>query len=280
MAPLPGKVLLHCEYISRSCACHIEYEIAEEAMNFISYVAEFSREWGEPNARDMGRMTSQPKAKGEMYILNDGMDMKAKIAAMERRLEELEKNQMQEVQAIYQIPLQAMPCAICLSYEHLVKECPTIPVAGKCLPPQYQQPAQAPQQASNLEQAMMNLNKVMEDFVEPQKSINAQLNQRISLPDRVESSLNKKMDGVQHDLSQKIDNLQDSISRFANLNTMQEKENSPSQPHQNQKGIHEMEAKEGDKEVDLPTCKLEHEVESETEKEKREEIKGKKKGKT
>ncbi|RVW75535.1 hypothetical protein CK203_066455 [Vitis vinifera] len=32
------------------------------------------------------------------------------------------------------------------------------------------------------------------------------------------------MDGVQHDLSQKIDNLQDSISRFANLNTMQEKE--------------------------------------------------------
>ncbi|RVW19574.1 hypothetical protein CK203_115101 [Vitis vinifera] len=74
------------------------------------------------------------------------------------------------------------------------------------------------------------------------------------------------MDEVQHDLSQKIDNLQDSISRFANLNTMQEKENSPSQPHQNQKGIHEMEAKEGDKEVDLPTCKLEHKEESETEK--------------
>ena len=24
-------------------------------------------------------------------------------------------------------PLQAMPCAICLSYEHLVEECPTIP---------------------------------------------------------------------------------------------------------------------------------------------------------
>ncbi|RVW78752.1 hypothetical protein CK203_059340 [Vitis vinifera] len=246
MAPLPGKVLLHCEYISRSCACHIEYEIAEEAMNF-SYVAEFSREWGEPNARDMGRMTSQPKAKGEMYILNDGMDMKAKIAAMERRLEELEKNQMQEVQAISQTPLQAMLCAICQSFEHLVEECPTIPV-----PPQYQQPAQAPQQALNLEQAMMNLNKVMEDFVEPQKSINAQLSQKISLPDRVESSLNKKMDGVQHDLSQKIDNIQDSISRL----------------------------RREIKRFDLPTCKLEHEVESETEKEKREEIKGKKKGKS
>ena len=33
------------------------------------------------------------------------------------------------------------------------------------------------------------------------------------------------------------------------------------------------------KEVDLPTCKLEHKVESETEKEKREEIKGKREGK-
>ncbi|RVW60186.1 hypothetical protein CK203_088217 [Vitis vinifera] len=158
-------------------------------------------------------------------------------------------------------------------------------------PPQYQQPAQAPQQASNLEQAMMNLNKVMEDFVEAKKSINAQLSQRI---DSVKSSLNKKMDEVQNDLSLKIDNLQDSISRFANLNTVQKKENSPSQPYQNSMSIHEMEAKEGEssqkrevkevitlrsgKEVDMPTCKLEHKVESETEKEKREEIKGKKKG--
>ena len=33
-------------------------------------------------------------------------------------------------------------------------------------------------------------------------------------------------------------------------------------------------------EVDLPTCKLEHKEESETENEKREEIKGKKKGKS
>nr|CAN69046.1 hypothetical protein VITISV_022344 [Vitis vinifera] len=297
-----------------NCACHIEYEIAEEAMNFMSYVAEVSREWGEPNAKDNGRMMSQPKAKGEMYILNDGMNMKAKIAAMERRLEELEMTNMQPVQAISQISLQAMPCAICLSYEHLVDECPTIlaerEMFGDCntynsnwrdypnfswkpQPPQYQQPAQAPQQASNLEQAMMNLNKVMEDFVEAQKSMNAQLSQRI---DSVESSLNKKRDEVQNDLSQKLDILQDSISMLANLNTMQEKENSPSQPYQNSMSIHEMEAEEGEpsqkrevkevitlrsgKEVDLPTCKLEHKVESETEKEKREEIKGKKKGKS
>ena len=140
---------------------------------------------------------------------------------------------------------------------------------------------------------MVNLSKVVGDFVRNQEAINAQINQRI---DRVESSLNKRMDEMQNDMAQKLDILQDSISRLANLNTMQEKENSPSQPYQNSMSIHEMEAKEGEssmvkeieevitlrsgKEVDLPTCKLEHKVESETEKEKREEIKGKKKGKS
>ncbi|RVW66704.1 hypothetical protein CK203_065739 [Vitis vinifera] len=49
--------------------------------------------------------------------------------AMERRLEEREKNQMQEVQATSQTPLQAMLCAICQSFEHLVEEYPIIPVA-------------------------------------------------------------------------------------------------------------------------------------------------------
>ncbi|KAL6312637.1 hypothetical protein AAG906_001062 [Vitis piasezkii] len=87
--------------------------------------------------------------------------------------------------------------------------------------PQYQQPAQPSQQASSLEQAIVNLSKVVGDFVGDQKSINAQLSQRI---DSVENTLNKRMDGMQNDLSQKIDNLQYSISRLTNLNTVQEKE--------------------------------------------------------
>ena len=119
---------------------------------------------------------------------------------------------------------------------------------------------------------MMNLNKVMEDFVEAKKSIIDQVRQEIDSQDR-------KMDVRLNDLSQKTDNLEYTSSRSSNLNAMQEKENFPFQPHKNQKGIHEIEVGESDKEVDLPACKLEHEVESETEKEKREEIKGKRKGK-
>ena len=103
----------------------------EEAMDFLNYVAEVSRGWDEPNAREVGRMKSQPNAKGGMYVLNEDIDMKAKVVAMARRLEELEMKKVQEVQAIYETPVQAMPCSICKSYEHLVEECPIIPVVRK-----------------------------------------------------------------------------------------------------------------------------------------------------
>ncbi|KAL6339344.1 hypothetical protein AAG906_028073 [Vitis piasezkii] len=249
----------------------------EEAMEFLSYVAEVSRGWDEPNTREVGRMKSQPNAKGGMYVLNEDIDMKAKIAAMARRLEELEMKKVQEVQAISETSVQAMPCSICQSYEHLVEECPTIPIvremfgdqanvigqfkpnnnasygntynsnwrnhpnfSWKPKPPQYTQPAQAPQQASNLEQAIVNLSKVVGDFVGDQKSINAQPNRELS----VESTLNKMMDGMQNYLSRKIDNIQYAISRLTNLNTRQENGKFPSQPHQNPKGIHEVEAQE------------------------------------
>ena len=136
----------------------------------------------------------------------------------------------------------------------------------------------------------MNLSKVVGDFVGDQKSINAQLSQRI---DSVENTLNKRMDGMQNDLSQKIDNLQYSISRLTNLNIVQEKGRFPSQPHQNPKGIHEVETHEGKssqvrdvkalitlrsgKKVELLTPKPHVEEEEEAETKKREEIKGKKK---
>ena len=139
-------------------------------------------------------------------------------------------------------------------------------------PPQYQQPAQAPQQAANLEQAMVNLSKVVGDFVGAQKSINAHLSQRI---DSVESSLNKRMDEVQNDLSQKIDNLQYSISRLTNLKAHKTESSQV-------RDVKVVITLKSGKEVDLATSKQEHETEHdtehETEKKKREEIKGKRKG--
>ena len=64
----------------------------EEAMDFLSYVAEVSRGWDEPNKGEVVKMKSQPNAlnaKVGMYTLNEDIAMKAKVAAMTRRLEEL-----------------------------------------------------------------------------------------------------------------------------------------------------------------------------------------------
>ena len=99
------------------------------------------------------------------------------------------------------------------------------------------------------------------------------------------------MDGVKNDLSQKIYNLHYSISRLTNLNTVQDKGRFPSQPHQNPKAVHEVEAEEGEslqmrevkamitlrsgKEVDLLITTPEQETEREIEEEKKEKFKGK-----
>ncbi|RVW36255.1 hypothetical protein CK203_107276 [Vitis vinifera] len=72
----------------------------EEAMDFLSYIAEVSRGWDESNAKEVGRMKSQPNAsnaKVGMYTLNEDTDMKEKFATMTRRLEDLEVKKIREV---------------------------------------------------------------------------------------------------------------------------------------------------------------------------------------
>ncbi|RVW95571.1 hypothetical protein CK203_039092 [Vitis vinifera] len=101
----------------------------EEAMDFVSYVADVSRGWDEPTKGEVGKMKSQLNpfnAKAGMYTLKEDDDMKAKLAAMTRRLEELELKRIHEVQVVVEAPVQVKLCPNCQSYEHLVEECPAI----------------------------------------------------------------------------------------------------------------------------------------------------------
>ncbi|RVW62105.1 Retrovirus-related Pol polyprotein from transposon 17.6 [Vitis vinifera] len=94
------------------------------------YVAEVSRGWDEPNSREKGKFPSQQtqNPKAGMYMLSEDVDMKAKVATLARRLEELELKKMHEVQAISDTK-PCMPCTICQSCDHVVDECPTMPAA-------------------------------------------------------------------------------------------------------------------------------------------------------
>ena len=97
-------------------------------MDFLSYVSEVSRGWDEPNLREKGKFPSQQtqNPKGGMYVLSEDMDMKAKVATIARRLEELELKKMHEVQAIFETQAHVMPCTIWQSCDHVVDECPTM----------------------------------------------------------------------------------------------------------------------------------------------------------
>ena len=96
---------------------------------------------------------------------------------------------------------------------------------------------QPPLTSSPVEQAIVNLMKVVGEFVEVQKGINVQLAHII---DTVESNLNKKIDGLQSDLNQKIDNLQYSITMITNLLEVHEKGRFPAQAQPNPRGVLEI----------------------------------------
>ena len=71
---------------------------------------------------------------------------------------------------------------------------------------------QPSQPISPVEQAILDLTKLVGDAVGEQKKFNAQLSQKIHT---VENSLDQRLDGLQSEMDKKIDNLHYSISRLA-----------------------------------------------------------------
>ena len=89
---------------------------------------------------------------------------------------------------------------------------------------------QQPPPSSPVEQAILNLSKVVGTFVEEQKVLNFQTNQKI---ERVESSLNQKIENMHYEL-------ESSIIRLSNQQQGLEKGKFPSQTQQNPRGVHEI----------------------------------------
>ena len=249
----------------------------DEAMDFLNYVAETSKEWDEPNPREAGKMRPSTNQRGGIYALSEDTEMKAKLTTLTRRLEELEMRNQHEVQAVIEFPASHPACFNCQSSSHLREHCPMVPsvrdlmqehahVLGQNKPltnapygntynPNWRNhsnlswkpkpPAYAPQGAqqqqpppsSPVEQAILNLSKVVGTFVEEQKVLNVQTNHKI---ETIESSLNKKIDNMHSEISNKYDNLQSSIPRLSNQQKGPEKGKFPSQTQQNPRGIHEI----------------------------------------
>ena len=238
----------------------------DKAMDFLNYVAETSKAWDEPNPREAERLRPSNHQRGGMYALSEDTEMKAKLTTLTRRLEELEMRNQHEMQAVNELSASQPSCFNCQSNSHPGEHCqehahilnqnnpPTNAPYGntynhnwrnhptlswKPKPPAYvplgeqqqfgststqQQP---PPLSSPVEQAILNLSKVVGTFVEEQKVLNVQTNQKI---EAVESSLNRKLDNMHYE-----------ISRLSNQQLQgPEKGKVPSQSQQHQKGVHEI----------------------------------------
>ena len=84
------------------------------------------------------------------------------------------------------------------------------------------QPPQSSQLTSSVENAILNLSKLVDNFIEEKRAVNGQANQDI---DTMESSLKKELDVFQREIDQKSDILQQSISKLTNQLVHQEEVN-------------------------------------------------------
>ncbi|RVW27011.1 Retrovirus-related Pol polyprotein from transposon 17.6 [Vitis vinifera] len=224
----------------------------EEAMDFLSYVADVSRGWDEPTKGEVGKMKSQLNAynaKAGMYTLKEDDDMKAKLAAMTRRLEELELKRIHEVQAVAEAPVQVKLCPIVNHMNIWWRNALQFQLKGKCLEiKQMLLDNSGPITMRLMEIPTTQVGGIIQISHGRPEQLNT--NSRIHHLNNLQV-LNKqwlisaRMDGMQNDMNQKFDNIQYSISRLTNLNTLQEKGRFPSQPPK-PKGVHEVESQEGE----------------------------------
>ena len=99
----------------------------DEAMDFLSYVAETSKGWDEPNLREVESMKQIVNPKGGIYALTDDVELKAKLSTINKRMEEQEQRNHQEVQVVAEASMPGQPCFNCQSSSHQGEHCPISP---------------------------------------------------------------------------------------------------------------------------------------------------------
>ena len=99
----------------------------DEAMDFFNYVAETSKGWDEPNPREVERTKPTVNPRGGIYSLTEDEELKAKLPTLNRRMEELEQRNHQEVRAVTKAFMPSQPCFNCQSSSHQGEHCPVSP---------------------------------------------------------------------------------------------------------------------------------------------------------
>ena len=254
------------QFLETMCGGNFLSKHPDEAMDFLNYVAETSKAWDEPSLREAKRSRPSSHQREGMYALFEDTEMKAKLTILTRRLDEMEMKNQHEMQSVNELSASQPSCYNCQSNSHFGEHCqehvhvlnqnrspinapygntynpnwknhsnlPWKPKPPAYIPPGAQQnfgstlTQQQPLPLSSpVEQAILNLSKVVGTFVEEKKVLNVQTNQKL---EAVESSLNRK-----------LDNMHSEISRLSNQQLQDsEKGKAPFQSQQHQRGANDI----------------------------------------
>ena len=238
----------------------------DEAMDFLNYVAETSKAWDEPRPRENEGLRHSSYQGEPIHTLSEDTLMREKLTILTRRLDEMEMKNQHSMHSVNELSASQPSSYNYQLNGHYGEHCqenaqilnqgrsPINPpfgnssihnwknysnISGKPKPPVYNPPAeqqqfsststaqQLPPLSSPVEQAILNLSKVVGIFVEEQKVLNVQTSQKI---EAVESSLNRKLDNMHFEIS-KLSNQQ--------LQSL-EKGKAPFQAQQYQKEVNEI----------------------------------------
>ena len=148
-----------------------------------TYPPPLQNDYPEPRPReDEGQRHSSYQGES-IHTISEKTLMIEKLNILTRRMDEMEKKNQHNIHSVNEFSASQ----------------------PSCYNPQSPQSPQPLQSIHPLEQAMLDLNWIMDDYVETNKKIRAH-----SIV-TVEDNLNKKIDGLKDDFEPKWDNLQDSI---------------------------------------------------------------------
>ena len=99
----------------------------DEAMEFLNYVAETSKGWDDSNPREVERMKPTVNPRGGIYSLTVDVELKAKLSTLNRRMEELEQRNHQEVRVVTEASMPSQPFFNCQSSSHQGEHYPISP---------------------------------------------------------------------------------------------------------------------------------------------------------
>ena len=253
------------QLVETMCGGNFLSKHPDEAIDFLNYIAETSKAWDEPRPREDEGLRHPSYQEETIHTISEDTLMREKLTILTRRLDEMETKNQHNIFSVSELSASQPSCYNHQSHGHHRTNCqenvhmlnqgrppmnvpfgnsyiqnwtnhsnlPGKPKLSPYIPPIDQQQFVPPSQQqqplplSPVEQAILNLSKMVGTMVEEQKVLNVQTNQNI---EAVQSSLNVKLSNMQSEIS-KLSNQQLQSS---------EKEKAPFQGQQYQNMVNEI----------------------------------------